>query len=159
MPPVSARRIIEIGHKRKLSMFARIVSLTLIVAVIACPLSCGLGLCQGGACCLAVVPSSDHCPKCAVSGCCEQSSRDDNEPFQSPCESSCQGICGGAVFEKPCELDDRGKALFSFLPKSRVLISLQQATCQSAGDTATVWSGDAGNYGRFVRTLHGSLIC
>ncbi|MBC7965358.1 MAG: hypothetical protein H7Z17_05465 [Fuerstia sp.] len=86
------------------------IALVLILAVLACPIWCSAGLCQS------LHGGSMENPKskigCAIEGsaqrccCCqhESSNNDEQVPGRCPRESSCQGVCGGAVFEKPCEL-------------------------------------------------------
>ncbi len=149
-------------------MFARIVSLVLIAAVIACPLSCGTGACHASSCCadhgyMSAEPCSQAvCPEHATTdgNCCAESSPDSNDPVPppSPSKSSCQGICGGALFEKPSELDCPDASFF--LPPlgndEAVVSHLSVCRTDAFRFPACV---KAGNQGRFVRTMHMSLNC
>jgi hypothetical protein len=149
-------------------MLARIISLVLIAAVIACPLSCGHGVCCVSQCCadaaMVSAEQSSHaaCLLQAITscGCCDESCpRDDQRnPHPSPGKSSCQGVCGGAVFEKPCEL--KIVEVEFVLPLTGAdstfvfLLSVDPADRFDFPDCVR-----AGNQGRFVRTLHMSLNC
>lgn len=149
-------------------MFARIVSLVLIAAIIACPLSCGSGVCHGSQCCAERGRVSENqclhpvCsqPATADSDCCHESSHDTGKPIPPPCpaKSSCQGICGGAVIEKPCEPDTADASIL--LPPActdDAFVSLQAVFRRDVIRSPECVRGD--NQGRFVRTLHMSLIC
>ena len=149
-------------------MLSRIFSPVLIAAVIACPLSCGHSSgCAKQACAgddrelqqkystiAPVPPASAHC------GCCGDSSGKDQNPSRNPSpeKSSCQGVCGGAVFEKPCEL--KIVEVEFVLPLTGAdstfvfLLSVDPADRFDFPDCVR-----AGNQGRFVRTLHMSLNC
>lgn len=99
-------------------MFERLYSLVLVAAVIACPMRCIDCQCHAAEChsaqCDSVplekVSSADApcCPHCTVASADNKSgqSKDDRHaPSPDPCQSTCQGICGGAVFQKPCTLN------------------------------------------------------
>ncbi len=149
-------------------MFARLVSLVLIAVVIACPLSCGSGVCNDSQCCADhAFVSEDQCPhavcpQSATTGrdCCAESSRNSGQPVPSPCpaKSSCQGICGGAVLEKPCKLNSPDASFF--LPQSgydNTFVTLLTVCRTNAFEFPECVR--AGNQGRFVRTMHMSLNC
>jgi len=97
-------------------MYQRIISLILIAAVFGCPLWCSMGICQCGGgngavseICMASGNVQASCcqPTCCSEGCEEPPSPC---PFNSHTPSPdtegmrCQGICGGAVFESPCQI-------------------------------------------------------
>jgi hypothetical protein len=145
-------------------MSPRIVSLVLIAAIIACPLWCGNGLCHAGQCC-----ADDACPLieqvCPIHDtaqcCCETSSSRENSP-RGPrrCQNkACQGVCGGAVFEKPIELPDASTDAFS-LPLIVISIpfALQPAEHRLLG-VEDLPLCHKGNHGRLLRTLHMSFLC
>ena len=149
-------------------MFARIVSLVLIAALIACPLSCGSGVCHGSQSCAdggCVAENQCLHPVCsqlatADNDCCDESSHDSGEPLPHPCpaKSSCQGICGGAVIEKPCEPDTADAS--TLLPPTSTddaFVSLPSVIPTEIVTSPECVRGD--NQGRFMRTLHMSLIC
>lgn len=148
-------------------MFARIVSLVLVAAVIACPMWCSYGLCSTGQPCASHEPLSQKqtfdttSPAQCKCECCEEATLPTNDeqcPHRCPEESSCQGICGGAVFEKTCELEDLEVTFLlpqtdsdglnaSALAHSLVVRSEQQHHL------------GAKNYGRIMRTLRSSFLC
>jgi hypothetical protein len=160
-------------------MLERIVSLVLIAAVTACPVNCGPGVCASGAQCATdpgcgeqaefELPGMHQAAQCRC--CCQRDSAsrssaprsaepssDDDVPERVPAEPSCQGICGGAVFEKPRGLD--GLADMGFL--SPVDVDTQRVAI--TGDGAVPGPTDTcraptGNVGRFLRTLHSSFLC
>ena len=148
-------------------MLTRIISVVLIAAVIACPMWCGSGVCHTGRCCAAdgsSLEKQDSYAVCSVHGkkdCgCEKSSRDNDEhgPNRCPGNGLCQGVCGGAVFEKPFKLD--GPYLFSFL----LLIDSDDSNISLLADYRTVGTGhhhclSPKNHGRFMRMLHSSFLC
>jgi hypothetical protein len=139
-------------------MFARVVTFTIVASVIACPLSCGLGWCHGGACCAVSEQATPHCPNCAKAPRRDQSSTDQDRPLPMSDQSTCQGICGGAVFEKPCQLAQLDDSFFVPLVNTRDSASIEQAKVRPR-ETASVCLGASDNYGRIVRTLHESLLC
>ena len=143
-------------------MFDRFVSLLLIAAVIACPMWCDSGVCQ---CCAPVGWSAEgdspkSCSLNEAACCCERSEQDKERDVPRPCPdtSNCQGVCGGAVIEKPCELDE---ADASFLPLLMItdesIVSLQLQIRAVAVEHHCC--PGTKNYGRFVRTLHSSFLC
>ena len=148
-------------------MLIRIVSLVLIAAVIACPLSCGAGLCHvNGPCCADECDSGATCSRAAClqhdepGGCCERRTDQDEERGPRPWsdEPLCQGVCGGAVFEEPCE--PAGSDASGFLPLPRndgLFVSLvaprEMVTFELPNRDRT------GNHGRFMRIRYLSLLC
>ncbi len=139
----------------------------LMLAILICPLGCGRGIVP---CCQAKDPAAPAHP---VNGdecdCCQQEKmpadkEDSNEdclchegqcPSDAPCESegSCQGICGGAVFEKP------------FVPFFDIEIVLLPLTVLEEPDNyALSVRSDCPRpinhvSGRSLRTLHVSFLC
>lgn len=141
-------------------MFARSISLILIVALIACPLWCGNGACHAHQCCSAR-QSAQMCPEHGTCECCcDQPSPNSpaGEPCRCPDDSACQGICGGAIFEKPCQLDLDAAAYF-MSPRFDDEAGFQLAFCHEL-DIHHLWHfGESGNYGRSLRTRHMSFLC
>lgn len=142
-------------------MLARIVSLVLIAAIIACPIWCGNGLCHAGRCCS--TKQSPSGPTCAIRSaafcCCDKRSPsgDRPHPAESPCKASCQGVCGGAIFEKPCLLSTGIDAFYLTTVVTPVSDMRQMAKCRRhGGDQLLCISGD---HGRSLRILHMSLLC
>ena len=145
-------------------MHSRLVSLVLIAAVIACPMWCGNGLCCASECYLsqdvdaAGQASMEGKPNC----CCDDeipSRRPDNR--QSPPEStefSCQGICGGAIFERSVDVDHGSHLHCLPLIDDDAPVTAQLADCGSPRSEQHRCRSDS-NHGRFVRTLHMSYLC
>jgi len=164
-------------------MFSRTVSIGLIAAVIACPVWCSGGVCHTEACHpQSVSAESDTCAAHRADGtCCPADGRcadergadergadergadercEDSQQPPCPCESqsSCQGICGGAVLEKGVDINS--------LAEMQVL-PLNDACAPAAGRTVACGHLCHGpdcrkspaNHGRFVRTLHMSFLC
>ena len=142
-------------------MLARTVSLVLIVAVIACPLGCGNGLCQADQCAGGESSQSSCSTSEAACCCCEHSLPDSDDDNSSPCDcpenSSCQGVCGGAVFEKLCEPDRLEASFFLPLTDTQTSLVFRLAQCRliAVGDHA----GCGQNHGRMLRTMHMSYLC
>jgi len=89
-------------------MFHRTISLVLVAAVFGCPLWCSMGLCQ---CSGDVTTIAGKVSECCQPTCCsvKVESETATPPGTAPPDSKpeslrCQGVCGGAVFESPCEL-------------------------------------------------------
>ena len=145
-------------------MASRTLSFILIAAILACPMACGTGIVL----CCAVEASAPHsCPVHAGECQCEselahagQCGHDQpcpcphhNFPSDDPCEHGkpCQGICGGAVLEKPfVPLFD-----LAFLP----LVDLRWLQDQNHSEHLCL-SLHADHFsGRTLRTLHMSFLC
>ena len=147
-------------------MFERLVSLVLILTVIACPMSCSNGTCQVDQCgahseCSLEEQSCVSCPlHGSADGCTENSSQehDKDVPSRCPDDTSCQGICGGAVFEKSCELNGPDSSIFLLMTAHHRSIAslLTQFRRVSAGQLHCF---AAKNHGRFVRVLQMSFLC
>ena len=141
-------------------MFARTVSLVLTVAIIACPMWCGNGLCHAGWCCSPEQSSHQPCPVHGTARCCGDTGSPDSKddcPGEAPGKSSCQGVCGGAVFEKPRELNDGTDSSVLPLVTAETPVACQLAECRTHGGEHFLRCG--GNRGRFLRTLHMSFLC
>ncbi len=101
-------------------MFNRIISLILIAAVFGCPLWCSMGICQctGGP---NIAMNAVKSGLCGTPPCCtgvtqpthEPSSSGTGDPQPKPEGLRCQGICGGAVLESPCQIPAVDVSLFS----------------------------------------------
>ncbi len=142
-------------------MFGRIVFLLQTVAIIACPLWCGNGLCCGGQYRSPKQSSHQACSVCETARCCHRNSlpdRDNRIPCRGPNNSSCQGVCGGAVFEKPIELNNVADSFFLPQIDTEVSFVLQLTACRWR-DIEYHSHCHGGNYGRLLRILHMSLLC
>lgn len=145
-------------------MSSRTVCLVLIAAVIACPLWCGNGLCRAGQCCpQGESQSSDVCPVHQTRICCCNPASQDSQGDDQPCptrssETFCQGICGGAVFEKTVDVNKVARVLF--LPLSDAQTPTVFRLCEHGHDrNGQHQCVSRVNHGRFVRTLHMSFLC
>jgi hypothetical protein len=141
-------------------MFARTVSLALIAAIVACPMGCGNGLRFVRQCCSAAQDSPQACPVHKTACCCRESLPDGDErcPCESPRKSSCQGICGGAIFERPCEIDDHWNSVVLRLVDAEISTASRPADCCSFGVDHR-HDSQRENYGRSVRIRHLSFLC
>ena len=142
-------------------MFSRAVSLTLMAAIIACPMWCGSGSCHAGQCCSAEQTSDRACSVHGTDCCCCEESLPDSDrhcPCESPRESSCQGVCGGAVFEKPRELNDVFDTFVTPLTDSESPVVARLIECNTQG-VEHRWHPRGDNHGRSLRTLHMSFLC
>ena len=141
-------------------MFDRLVSLLLIAAVIACPMWCDNGVCG---CCAAdecgMEEATNLCPVNESATCCcdESHEKEDRDvPFHDV--SNCQGVCGGAVFEKPCQLDDADASVFLPLLDTDESIGILFARIREVG-VEHHYCSTSRNHGRFMRTLNSSFLC
>ena len=143
-------------------MSSRLLPIFLIVAILACPLTCSAGLCCGGVNGQSEANGDQQAdpdlsqPLC----CCNQPS---NGSEQLPSEprsdkSACQGICGGAIFEKSSEV--HGLEWLSVLPEFQNEVSLIRLSRVCLSDTQDLTGRcKPRNQGRFVRTLTMSFLC
>jgi hypothetical protein len=147
-------------------VFVRIVSLIQIAAIIACPLWCSSGLCHAGqhcaidGCSLMERTTPQFCPFHGTTRCCcneSSSPRNDHGPCRCP-NKPCQGVCGGAVFDKPIELNDVRDSFFLPLIVTEISFALHVVECRSL-DIEHHWHCHGGNHGRALRTLHMSFLC
>ena len=146
-------------------MFGRIVSVALIVVVIACPMLCGKGRCHAGGCC-----ADDRCgwddaltKACELHGTvdcrCEDAPRQrgGDPPRNCPDKRICQGVCGGAVLDKPVELEVIEFSCMLWLDGDYLVVSRLNPVRDNAGVHRLCVPGQ--NYGRYTRTLHASFLC
>ena len=166
-------------------MFTKMVALAVIAAVVACPLWCSNGICCSAQCraeksqlerCQLERCQLERCQleRCRVDqqspnlvcsdrdtyGCDSSPCDEDGDPGPCGCPQKlpCQGVCGGAVFEKNVELDDVSAS--AFVPLLNTEISLTpQLTERQAFDVRYRGHGHGGNFGRFLCTLHSLLLC
>jgi len=146
-------------------MSHRTIPAILIVALLACPFRC-----SAGACCIAENCLEEQCldedpsqpseqePTCCSH--CEKNHSDserDEFPSRCPDESSCQGVCGGAVIEKAPVVDLQNGVHFVPLTINETVFLAFVAIPWAR--QSEVRSNFDGNVGRFLRTLHESLIC
>jgi hypothetical protein len=143
-------------------MIARTVSLVLVAAIVGCPICCGSGWCHDTPCRSAKQAVEYPCSlKRPVSCGCAESQPDSDQKHPRPCpeDSTCQCICGGAVIERSCPWGGVADAFFLPVADDDFVIASRQGLFQSlrvAHDFARLWGG---NRGRFMRTLHSSLLC
>lgn len=141
-------------------MIARVVSLVQIAATVACPISCGSGLCGAGHCCsVGQSVAVDHvCPVHAtLACCCEEPSHNEGIPSRCP-QKPCQGVCGGAVFQKPIELKDCSATLFLPLIQTDISFAPRLADC-GMPNAEHRCNCHGGNHGRALRTRYMSFLC
>ena len=141
-------------------MYAHSISIVMTAAIIACPLWCSNGLCHDEECCAAGKLVEQTCPTHDSARCCgDKDSPGENSdcPPDAPCELSCQGVCGGAVFEKPCELTGELESSLLPLVADETSVACQTAECRTRDGDHFLRSG--GNHGRALRTLHMSFLC
>lgn len=143
-------------------MLSRVISLVLIAAVIACPMWCGDNGGIADQCSThAAAQQSALCSANQKPECCsgKQSEHQQHQNEPCPCESAgCQGICGGAVTEKPFELKDFNSEHDIVLDDVHIAIKSSMLV-RSHGEKEPEPGGSPANYGRFVRTLHMSILC
>jgi hypothetical protein len=156
-----------LSNPRTQTMFSRAVSIATIFAIVACPLWCGSGICQAGCCAL---QSDSHGRKGASEAdcdCCCDSAKQSHrrpcdespQPCDSPPNSSCQGVCGGAVIGKSSELDENSTSTIACAVAGFDQVWPQQLP--SLNDFAR--SGQSPirgkNPGRVLRTRYMSFLC
>ncbi|MFP6765181.1 MAG: hypothetical protein VB858_16245 [Planctomycetaceae bacterium] len=149
-------------------MFSPTVSIGLIAAVIACPVWCGGGVCHTEACHRqAVSAASDLYAVHGADGpCCTADSRSGNDrsgndqPQPCPCgsQSSCQGICGGAVLGKAIGFNSLADVLVLPLNDAHAPVTARMVTCSHLCD-GPHHRDSSSNHGRRMRTLHMSFLC
>ena len=148
--------------ERDLLVIARTVSVVLMLAVIACPIVCGSGICCAtGKSAMAMESRQLPCLESDMSQCgCEgkPSDRSAPGPQQCPGKSSCQCVCGGAVMERSCAQDTSEALVFLPLESCGSLVQYFAPHHGTVDDQQHRHRG-AANLGRFVRTLHSSLLC
>lgn len=163
MPELSGPSMMA-AHFRIEVMLSRIISLLQIAALIACPLCCSSGLCcadrcaDGLSCTLATSDSSVTTVTCP---CCPTTTDHDKSPsapHQCPGRSDCQGVCGGAVFEKPVELSRLYEWSVLAITDARVSHTLRLLHRQWLG-THRHESDDGTPSGRALRQWHMSWLC
>ena len=120
-------------------MDRRFISLALIAAIFGCPLWCSMGVCQCGGgswaaskMCTASGDTQACCQPTCCSGVCEAAhspcASGRNTPDPDSEEMRCQGICGGAIFESPCQVPPVELSLFlPLIPNDHdALVATQQ---------------------------------
>ena len=137
-------------------MFARMTVLAQIMAIVACPIWCGNGMCHAVQQCSAKSDSTAE-----PASCCEGSATTGEDSKRNPSPfptTSCQGICGGAVFERPIELDAVSGSFWPSLIAVPTSDAPQLTECQSI-DFEGHWHWQRANVGRALRNLYMSLTC
>lgn len=164
-------------------MLNRLISLLLAAAIIGCPIWCGHQPGHSGGCCAfpgdVTGPLEDSqtgaiccCASQHASSACQPLSDPDaaGDPSESPLpapdgcpdESSCQGICGGAVIDKSRSWPEISH-LSSLLTIDADVDAPRIENLRRRLDAIAHWDSDPqlskGNYGRLVRLRHCSLLC
>lgn len=140
-------------------MLVRIVPLSLIVAIIACPLLCRNGQCQG--CCAEEQALQSPCSAQETGDCCCAATSQEDSGHR-PCdddtgESGCQGVCGGAVLEKPSSLPaPTAMALLHDFDAN--LTPSVSRWADRHGPIVEPRSSSGMPPGRYIRTLHMSFL-
>ena len=152
-------------------MYTRIISLILVAAVLGCPLWCSMGFCQcspntiAGARSIAGALSGDT-DNCCQPPCCAGATRTAQEshspngrgPHPEPDSHRCQGICGGAVLQGPCQVS--ASELCQFLPALKRVHYCLQVTQQRKIRASRLPNDNApANRGRSVRICYMSFQC
>jgi hypothetical protein len=141
-------------------MYAQAISIVMTAAIIACPMRCGSGLCHDEECCAAGKLVEQTCPAHDSGRCCGGKGLPGDSsdcPPDAPCELSCQGVCGGVIFEKPCELTGEIESSVLPLTADETPVACQTAERRTRGGDGFLRNG--GNHGRLLRTLHMSFLC
>ena len=134
-------------------MFARLLHLLLIAALLGCPAWCHVGLCCG------TQEQADAAPSCRA--CCQECPKRHPPAAPAPCcphdpdSSACQGICGGAVLEKTAEAVDTAQTAGQWLPLDGFL-SIEPPEAPAAWRKVGYARATPG---RFIRQLHMSFLC
>ena len=144
-------------------MFPKLLSLVLIAVVSVCPTLCRSGCCLGDCCAETqngTDRSSDPVSRPTTHGCqcCQEQEPAPTPPSPAPCEhgKSCQCVCGGALLEEPCRLN---QSIFSY-SLSECRRSVNDSLFGVETDRALpAPCGSAMNQGRLVRILHSSFLC
>lgn len=147
-------------------MLDRLISPMLIAAVIACPMWCGNGVYCSDQCCAGVErgpeePSAALCSHRGLADCCcdpVPTQNDEGTPNRAPDSSTCQGICGGAVFERSCEFSQPDVSFLPPMIEKGGCISPMLAHVRGVG-VSRQHCHSRKNHGRVVRTLLASLLC
>lgn len=142
-------------------MFHRGVCLLMIFGIIACPMWCASGV-MG---CCATTPSlQPEVPCKQQTCCCKEKSSDTGQkklPNDSPLppnpQDSCQGVCGGAVVEKSCELSNSLNVVLLLPIPTDDLIPTGHPECRGQNNLPV--DSQSGNVGQKLRALHMSFLC
>lgn len=147
-------------------MPTRLLSLLQIILLLACPLWCMSGECDRSCC--AVTPGMTFGPadcdaaqtECC-SCCCETAAQQDEAPpapQRRPGQSRCQGVCGGAVIEKPVELSSPSTWSLQVVTDAGTSAALQRTRLQRSDVDRHSIECDMTS-GRTLRQIHMSLLC
>jgi hypothetical protein len=146
-------------------MFNRIISLILIAAVFGCPLWCSMGICEctGGANAAMINVKLDQCcqPPCCTNvteTTRESRSSSTDDPQPKPEGLRCQGICGGAVLESPCQIPAVELCQFSPVLNNVQYRLLATQLCEFREPDSPDYNRSE-NRGRSVRIRHMSFQC
>lgn len=140
-------------------MAQKIVSITVILAIIACPMWCADG---SGACCADRIHShaADVCtPQESSCDCCENSHRRQQPPADFPDQQDnlCQGICGGGVMLEPHKILSGNQDSFLGIPVRDISVDVLLTVRETETSSNDRHRHDSG--GRSLRTLLSSYLC
>jgi len=148
-------------------VFNKAIIIVLIATITACPLWCSSGLVQ---CCAAhaadVQPGSQVAGSCCATkgagcsgGIVDSRLAEAPQPWPetpqpvAPCHRDCQGVCGGAVLEKPADDAAPAAELVLFVEVFAQLEAVAAPVYPQANDDQSVLSG------RELRTFYVSMLC
>ena len=141
-------------------MLTRIAPLALIAAILVCPLLCRNGRCQE--CCAGNQSVASACLVSeAGNGCCRNTSCDGED--QRPCDgapggSGCQGVCGGAVLEKPNSFPEPTEMRFRYVFNAPPSLPAPLLVDHRPHTLGPSFDGSM-TPGRYIRTLYMSFLC
>ena len=137
-------------------MVQRGISILVIAAVVACPLYCMVAPCHADSHGLSGTSYSANPAR--TGGCCGVApiAPDQNGPAQPSDAESCQGICSGAVMERPIGI---GSVDFSVLLTPLETPTFNEAPTAIFVPFSLAYPPSGDNYGRTVRILHASFLC
>lgn len=144
----------------------RLIAAILILALLACPLWCGVGqslnigfssIQKSSA---TESPSQQH--RCAC--CCHRNeTQQDKSSDRDPCSpdpenSACQGICGGAILEQPTSLTT-ADLTFDHLPFVAAIIFETDRSARGISFVLSERHSGGPLHGRQLRIAHQSFLC
>ncbi len=149
-------------------MFVRLFNLVLVAAIIACPMRCVDGKCCSAQCSMGNSLEADApcCPRCAANSANNdrqheysengQTKNDHHGPSPVPCGATCQGVCGGAVFEKSDTFNLQTTVTLLPLNEDQVTPALAQPFSSKKFELSTHCGK---NIGRLLRIEQMSFVC
>ena len=145
-------------------MDRRLISSVLILVIVGCPLWCSHGLCGSTSCCGAKTGPALICISQKATCCQERTTgRNTTSPARerdshpSHNKSLCQGVCGGAVLQESFGIERTDSAFL--LPLCDTLPATTRLSRVNLQSVYYHWHDCPGNFGRWLRTLHMSMLC